>query len=130
VSSTPAPHDVDVDLTCHECDPPRRFDKPAALKGHTRWQHPTPLQDAGEECPPPPRRQGVPHQWKERLAILNAAPGRWRRWPYATRSPAYRAADRARTALRAEGRSDDYRIEAHHVDDHWWVYGVRQEAGE
>lgn len=114
-----------IDLTCYECDPPKHFDKPAAANGHRRWTHPTPLEDEGEECEPPPPRQGVTRQWTERLALLESHPGVWRRWPYTARSPAYRSARRINDQLLELRLPIPFRIEAHHVDDHWWVYGMR-----
>lgn len=122
---------LDVDeLTCHQCVPPKHFEKPASLKGHVRWQHPTPLQDEGELCTPPPRTRYPNTHWARRLDTLDASPGRWRRWPYATRNSAYRSQDRARTVLLEERRHDDYWVEVHFVDDGWWVYGLRREGTE
>lgn len=112
-------------LTCTVCHPPRTFTSPASADGHRRWAHPTTLESLGEECGPPPRAKGVSWRWVERLRQLDGRPGVWRRWPYSARSGAHRAAVRCRSSLAAVARLDEYRIEAHEVDGHWWVYGIR-----
>lgn len=116
----------DDPLVCGLCRPAKSFTSLARASGHRRWMHPVPLELDGELCTPPPHdRRTV---WPARLQDLDEKPGEWRRWKYGSNTSAYRAARAIADRLifgNLRDRPGTYLFQAHHLDGHWWVYGIR-----